>query len=181
MIKNLKIALIIIFLFKFNYSYAEKIKKFEITGNDRISDETIILFSEYNINDDINQSNLNEIIKNLYKTYFFKNIDINFNNNTLFINVSENPLIQSVTFTGIKRTSLTDQIKNIILQKEKSSFVENKIKEDQNRILNSLRVSGYYFSDVSVNVKRNDNNTVDIVYQIDLGKKALIKYKQRDT
>ena len=67
MIKNLKIALIIIFLFKFNYSYAEKIKKFEITGNDRISDETIILFSEYNINDDINQSNLNEIIKNLYK------------------------------------------------------------------------------------------------------------------
>ncbi len=175
MIKNLKIALIIIFLFKFNYSYAEKIKKFEITGNDRISDETIILFSEYNINDDINQSNLNEIIKNLYKTYFFKNIDINFNNNTLFINVSENPLIQSVTFTGIKRTSLTDQIKNIILQKEKSSFVENKIKEDQNRILNSLRVSGYYFSDVSVNVKRNDNNTVDIVYQIDLGKKALIK------
>ncbi len=175
MIKNFKIALIIIFLFKFNYSYAEKIKKFEITGNDRISDETIILFSEYNINDDINQSNLNEIIKNLYKTYFFKNIDINFNNNTLFINVSENPLIQSVTFTGIKRTSLTDQIKNIILQKEKSSFVENKIKEDQNRILNSLRVSGYYFSDVSVNVKRNDNNTVDIVYQIDLGKKALIK------
>ena len=118
MIKNLKISLIFIFLFKFNYSYAEKIKKFEITGNDRISDETIILFSEYNINDDINQSNLNEIIKNLYKTYFFKNIDINFNNNTLFINVSENPLIQSVTFTGIKRTSLTDQIKNIILQKK---------------------------------------------------------------
>ncbi len=175
MIKNFFIKLIIIFLFNLNYSYAEKIKKFEITGNDRISDETIILFSEYNINDDINQSNLNEIIKNLYKTYFFKNIDINFNNNTLFINVSENPLIQSVTFTGIKRTSLTDQIKNIILQKEKSSFVENKIKEDQNRILNSLRVSGYYFSDVSVNVKRNDNNTVDIVYQIDLGKKALIK------
>ncbi len=175
MIKNFFIKLIIIFLFNLNYSYAEKIKKFEITGNDRISDETIILFSEYNINDDINQSNLNEIIKNLYQTYFFKNIDIDFNNNILFINVSENPLIQSVTFSGIKRTSLTDQMKNIILQKEKSSFVENKIKEDQNRILNSLRVSGYYFSEVSVNVKRNDNNTVDIIYQIDLGKKALIK------
>ena len=175
MIKKFVLALIIIFLFNFNYSYAEKIKKFEITGNDRISDETIILFSEYNINDDISQSNLNEIIKNLYKTYFFQNIDIDFTNNILSINVSENPLIQSVTFTGIKRTSLTDQIKNIILQKEKSSFVENKIKEDQNRILNSLRVSGYYFSDVSVNIKKNDNNTVDIVYQIDLGKKALIK------
>tara|TARA_Y100000591_G_scaffold325703_1_gene347064 strand:- start:1522 stop:3765 length:2244 start_codon:yes stop_codon:yes gene_type:complete len=175
MIKKFVLALIIIFLFNFNYSYAEKIKKFEITGNDRISDETIILFSEYNINDDISQSNLNEIIKNLYKTYFFQNIDIDFTNNILSIKVSENPLIQSVTFTGIKRTSLTDQIKNIILQKEKSSFVENKIKEDQNRILNSLRVSGYYFSDVSVNIKKNDNNTVDIVYQIDLGKKALIK------
>ena len=49
MIKKFVLALIIIFLFNFNYSYAEKIKKFEITGNDRISDETIILFSEYNI------------------------------------------------------------------------------------------------------------------------------------
>ena len=48
-------------------------------------------------------------------------------------------------------------------QKEKSSFVESKIKEDQNRILNALKVNGYYFSDVKINIKRNDNNTVDII------------------
>ena len=34
---------------------------------------------------------------------------------------------------------------------------------------------GYYFSEVSTNVKKNNNNTVDIIYNIKLGKKALIK------
>ena len=60
-------------------------------------------------------------------------------------------------------------------QKEKSSYVESKIKEDQNLILNSLRVNGYYFSTISSSIKKNDNNTVDLIYKVDLGKKALIK------
>ena len=49
------------------------------------------------------------------------------------------------------------------------------LKEDQNRILNQLRRNGYYFSKVSTKIKNNDNNTVDIIYNIELGEKALIK------
>ena len=165
-----------IFFFSFfNLVKAEVINKIEVTGNERISDETIILFSGVKIDQNINQSDLNNIIKKLYETSFFENISIDFENNILFFKVKENPLIQSISFEGIKNKSLISRIKDIILQKEKSSFVESKIKSDQDRILNSLRVSGYYFSDVSASVKENDNNTVDIVYKIDLGDRALIK------
>ena len=36
-------------------------------------------------------------------------------------------------------------------------------------------MSGYYFAQISTNVKKNDNNTVDINYLVELGNKALIK------
>ena len=44
---------------------SEIIKEIRINGNDRISDETIIMFSQISINDNIERSNLNDILKNL--------------------------------------------------------------------------------------------------------------------
>ncbi len=176
---KLKLKLLIFYFFTIVYLqtnlHADIIKKFEVIGNDRISDETIILFTGYNIEENVEVNDLNIIIKNLYETSFFKNIKIDFDNNILSIEVVENPLIQSVVFEGIKRVSLTEKLKEIISQKEKSSFIKNKIKDDQNKILNTLRVNGYYFADVSVKFKENENNTVNIIYSVELGDKALIK------
>ena len=124
-------------------SYAEIIKSFVINGNDRISDETIILFSVTNVNDNIDSNNLNNIIKKLYETNFFKDISLSFEN-ILTINVVESPLIQTVSIEGIKKQSFVDQIKVLLLQR-KISFNQNKIKSDQNIILNTLRMNGYIF------------------------------------
>ena len=49
---------------------AIEINNIQIKGNERISDETIILFSEFNIGNDITNNKLNQIIKNLYETNF---------------------------------------------------------------------------------------------------------------
>tara|TARA_Y100001970_G_scaffold194775_1_gene236780 strand:+ start:4388 stop:6631 length:2244 start_codon:yes stop_codon:yes gene_type:complete len=175
MLKKTITKLFLITVFFLNNSYADIIKNFKVTGNERITDETIILFSEFNINDEIDANGINQVIKKLYETNFFKDISVSLENNIIYINVIENPLIQSVEFSGIKKKSLIEKIKELLDQKEKSSYVENKIKEDRDRIINILRVNGYYFSDVSTNIKKNENNTVDIIYDINLGKKALIK------
>ena len=174
MFKKILITLIVYFNF-INYVYSDIIKDFQINGNDRISKETIILFTGYKVQQNINSDDLNNILKNLYGTTFFEDVSINFENNILLINVKENPLIQSIIFEGIKKQSLVERLKDILILKEKSSFVESKIKSDQNRIINSLRVNGYYFSEVTTSFKKNKNNTVDIVYNVSLGNKALIK------
>ena len=54
------------------------IDKIEITGNDRITDETIRLFISVSKNDEINDIELNNILNDLYETNFFKNIVVNF-------------------------------------------------------------------------------------------------------
>ena len=153
MLKKILITLIVYFNF-INYVYSDIIKDFQINGNDRISKETIILFTGYKVQQNINSDDLNNILKNLYGTTFFEDVSVNFENNILLINVKENPLIQSIIFEGIKKQSLVERLKDILILKEKSSFVESKIKSDQNRIINSLRVNGYYFSEVTTSFKK---------------------------
>ena len=68
---------IILFLFFFNsILYAEVVKKIDITGNKRVSKETIIVYGEISIEKDYSNIELDEVLKNLYSTQFFEDIKI---------------------------------------------------------------------------------------------------------
>ena len=47
-------------------------------------------------------------------------------------------------------------------------------KSDEKVITNILRSNGYYFAEVNPKIKSNPNNTVDLIYDVILGEKALI-------
>ena len=64
----LKIFLIFFFIFSISSSQAEIINKITIKGNERISNETILLFSEINLNKKISNDKMNEVLKNLSLT-----------------------------------------------------------------------------------------------------------------
>ena len=82
--------------------FSEIIKKIEVKGNERISTETIIMFSNVKIDQNIDNIKLNEIVNNLYNTNFFKNVSAEINSNTLILKVLELPLIENVTINGVK-------------------------------------------------------------------------------
>ena len=103
--------LIIIFYLFVTSATSEILKKIEITGNKRISSETIIIFSEVNINEQISKSKLDKVIKNLYQTNFFRNISLNFENQILFLNVEENPIIENLEIIGIKNNLQLNSLK----------------------------------------------------------------------
>ena len=160
---------------KITFVNAEIVKSISISGNERISDETIIIFSKINIGDDLIINDLNQIINNLYETDFFKNVSVNLNNNILNINVNENNLVQSVEINGVKNKKLKKALLDQLLMIEKRSFIEEKSIEDKLKLSNFLKYSGYYFSIVNLKVKQNDNNTVSLIYDITLNKKAVVK------
>ena len=160
---------------KITFVNAEIIKSISISGNERISDETIIIFSKINIGDDLIIDDLNQIIFNLYETDFFKNVSVSLNNNILNINVNENNLVQSVEINGVKNKKLKEALINQLLLTEKKSYVEEKSIEDKLKLTNFLKYSGYYFSIVDLKVKQNDNNTVSLIYDVSLNEKAVVK------
>ena len=100
---GLKYLIIIsLLIFYVSFANANEINKINIEGNDRISKQTIILFSDIQENEKINNDKLNKILKNLYETNFFKNVKII--NDELLINVEEAPIIDKLIFSGIKLT-----------------------------------------------------------------------------
>ena len=122
-------ALLILFLISFSVK-AEIVKKIEINGNQRVSSETVKIFSEVKINSDLSLNNLNNIIKKIYSTNFFSNVSVKLVDNILYISVEENPIIQTLKFEGIKNKRILEVLNEQIEMKEKSSFVENRVKND---------------------------------------------------
>ena len=100
------IIYLIVNLLIFSFSNAEIIKDIKITGNERISNETILMFSNVNLNDEFSQYQTNDVLKDLYDTNFFENISVKFDNSILIINVKEAPIIESISISGIKAKKL---------------------------------------------------------------------------
>ena len=173
---NLLIKIIVIFFFFLSFVNAETLKNFEISGNKRISDQTIIIFSEIKINEEITKTKLDEVIKRLYKTSFFRDINLSFENQTLFLKVEENPIIEKLEITGIKKQSLVEFIKNKLQLAEMKSFDQNLLSSDINLIYNILKTNGYYFAKIS-SAKNLDEtlNTLNLKIDVELGEKAKIK------
>jgi len=128
---------LILFLVLINYSYSQKLNSIIVKGNERIADETIVVFSGLKIDDEINEKELNEVYIDLYNTNFFKEIELNLSNDgVLQIVVLENPIIQSITFDGIKNKSLIESLRKILLNKERAAFTKKQTEKDLINILN---------------------------------------------
>ena len=167
-------SILIIFIITISAN-SEIIKEIKVNGNKRVSSATIKIFSEIEVNSDLSVNQLNDVVKKLYSTNFFNNVELIVEKNILYISVIENPLIQTLTFEGVKNKRIVKLLNEQIEMREKSSFIKNRVKNDEEKIINILRTNGYYFSKVTPKIKKNDNNTVDLIFEIDLGDKAYIK------
>lgn len=169
--------LLISFLFYLSLTplFAEVVEKIEIQGNERISKETILLFSKTKIKDDLNSNHINEILKSLYDTNFFLDVSVEFKSKILTILVDENPIIENITYNGIKSKTLKEKITKDLKLLSRSSYNEILLNEDKKRIKLSLKDSGYYFSNIDIEVAELGDKKVNIIFDINLGPKAKIK------
>ena len=169
-----KLFFFILLLFSSN-AFSNTLNKIEITGNDRISNESIKLFINVKINDEINDDKINIILKDLYETNFFKDVSLQYVDQVLIINVIENPIIEKISYEGIKNKKTLKIINENALVKSRSSYNENTIKKEKKNIENILKDLGYYNTTIDISVIDSKNNLVDIIFNINLGKKAKIK------
>jgi len=178
MLKNLKFLIFYSFFVFLNFNntvLADIVKNIEVKGNERISSETILMFSDVSINDEVNSQKINKILKNLYDSNFFENISINITNNNLLINVVELPIIENILFKGIKAKKIEDEISKDLKLKERSSFNQIDLIEDKQNILKKLKNIGYFNSTIETYLEDLNDNRVNLIYNINLGDKAKIK------
>ena len=172
--KLIQIYIFASFLF-LQSAVAELVNEIEVIGNERIPIETIKTFSSIKKKDNLDNDKINEALKSLYESNFFKNVSIIFKDGKVTIKVVENPIIQNLQIEGVKAQKIRDQFFNNLKLKQRGSFFEENLKSDISTIKKIGKKLGYYFIEVEVVKETLDANKLNIVFNIDLGEKAKIK------
>ena len=108
------------------------------------------MFSGITKGQNINEVDLNVTLKNIYDSNFFENVSVNYLNNSIFIEVDELPIIENITYKGVKAQKIKDEIFKDLQLKPRSSYNKVFLKTDKKKIENSLKYLGYYFSKVEI-------------------------------
>ena len=169
-----RILIILYLLFFINPLSAEIIKKIDISGNDRLSDETIKVYGDISINQNVDNFKINQIIKNLYSTNFFEDINVSVSNGTLFIKLTEYPIINEIIIVGENAKKFKEQIKKQIKSKKNGPFVKSLIADDEATIKKMYSSLGFNFLEVKSKVEKFPKKIVNVYFELDKGEKTKI-------
>ena len=153
---------------------AEIVKDLKIKGNKRVTNETVKIYGEIEIGKDYSESDLDKVLKNLYSTNFFEDVNLKLQNNILFVSLKEYPVINQLIVIGEKSNKYREQIKKVINLKEKRSFIKSLLAKDLEIIKNLYSSVGYNFSEVEGKIKKIDDNNLDLIFEINRGAKTKI-------
>ena len=169
-----KLIITLYFVLFTNILSAEIVKKIEIEGNDRVSNETIKVYGDVSINQNVDNFKINEIIKNLYSTNFFEDINVSVSNGTLFIKVNEYPVINEIIILGEDADKFKKAIKKNIQSKKNGPFVKSFIAEDEKTIKKIYQSIGFNFLEIKSKVETFPKKRVNLYFEIEKGDKTKI-------
>ena len=161
-------------VFLFSTLNSAIIKKIEIIGNDRVSDQTIIVYGDIKVNEDINEQKLNQILNDLYSTDFFEDVKVQIKEDVLIINLKEYSVINKLIFLGEPSNRIKSEIKKNIKSKEKGSFIKSYISQDIETIKTLYSSIGYNFSKIEAKINKIDDRNIDLIIDITRGEKTKI-------
>jgi outer membrane protein insertion porin family len=144
------------------------ISRIDVTGNNRIDGDTILNYSKLSVGSAYNQAEVDEALRDLYKTELFSDVQINYDDSRIVITVQENFLINQVAFEGNKAIN-DDSLRDLVSLKARSTFSKNKLEEDISTIISSYRSAGRYSVVVEPKIIKLDFNRIDLVYEINEG------------
>ncbi len=172
---NILFKIVITYFFMFNFSLnAEVVNELIISGNKRVSDETIKVYGGIEIGKNYDEKDLDNIIRDLYGTEFFENVDIDLQNGKLKINLKEYSIVNQLIILGEDSKRFKEQILKIINTKEKKSFIKSNISTDIDKIKNFYAANGFNSSKIEISTKMIDQNKLDLIIDIKRGKETLI-------
>ena len=161
---------------KFGSAYASQTNIHEVIvqGAKRIDPETIISFGQFELGEQLDDVKLNEIIKNLFNTGLFADVQLSLQDGLLTVFVEENPLINRVIFEGNDRIDAEDLEKELQL-KPRRVLTRTKVQQDTQRLIDIYRLTGRFGVKVEPQLVMLEQNRVDLIFEIDEGELSKIK------
>ena len=149
----------------------------QVEGLERIEAGTVFTYLPVKVNDEFNENESANIIRALYKTGLFKDIQLRREGNILIVVVEERPAISSISFDGNKIVD-DEQLAEVLSTVGIASgrvFNRSVLERLENEMLQQYYAFGKYNVNIDVNVRDLPRNRVDIGIQIVEGEVAKIK------
>jgi outer membrane protein insertion porin family len=169
------------FVFLLLHGVAAAAEEFEVTdiqvrGLQRISAGTIFNYLPIKVGDIVDDATVNEAIKALFDTGFFKDIEFERDGGVLVVIIAERPSVSSIEINGNKEFD-TDILKKAMLQigfGEGLVYKQAILDKVTQEIRSQYYSRGKYSVDIETTVTPQQRNRVKINIDIDEGKTAKI-------
>lgn len=149
------------------------INKIIVQGNLRVETPTIESYLPFRVKNKFTQKKANDAIKTLYSTGLFSQVSISYNKHIVTIKVKENPIISKIIFEGndaIKSEHLRDEL----ILRPRMVYSKSRIREDTNKIIEIYNKTGRFSTFVTPKIVKLPHNRINLVFDIQEGKKAKI-------
>src|SRR5512144_3162097 len=148
-----------------------------IEGLQRITEGTVYNYLPVNIGDRLDQRRVDEALRALYATGFFRDVEIRRDGGTLIVAVLERPSIETFNITGnkdIKTEDLEKSLRNVGLAKGKT-FNQSTLDEVTRYLTDQYFSRGKYGVKVDTKVEEVPGNRVKIAVEVKEGKRSKIR------
>jgi len=153
----------------------------EVKGNKAISTNVIISKMKTRIGSAYQENIISDDLKRLYLLGFFSDIKIDTQDYKdglkIIVNVTERPIIQKISFSGINLITTKDEKLKQQLKSRETQYLDYPALAEDIRILKKMYEKiGYNQADISYKVDLNsETNKADIVFTVIEGKKVRVK------
>ena len=176
--KTLKIYLLLLCIFPiFVFAVDKQANYILIEGNTRISNSEIIEYSGFEIGKSFTQEDISTVIKKLFATNLFKNIQVKLEENTLYISVVERPIISRINIEGnslLETEQIISSLKSIGISQSKP-YSQNLLDKVQQELIRLYYDNGRYSSKITITGNEQDNNLIELSVVVDEGDASTIK------
>lgn len=156
-----------------SYAQEHRIHDITIQDNQRIEASTIESYLDITRDAPYQEEQINTSLKNLYSSGLFSDVSIRQEGDTLIVKVEENPIINKVVFEGNKHLK-EDTLSTELSLKPRSVYTRSRLQDDVDRIQGLYQKNGRFSVRVEPKIIKLDQNRVDLVFEIDEGKKTTI-------
>tara|TARA_B100000035_G_scaffold312293_1_gene323445 strand:+ start:44 stop:2380 length:2337 start_codon:yes stop_codon:yes gene_type:complete len=148
-----------------------------IEGNSRVTNEEIIEYSRFEVGKIYNKEKISDIVKNLFATSLFVDIDVRLDQNTLYIKVSETPIISRINISGnelVETEQILSSLKGIGISQSKP-YSKNLIDKVQQELIRLYYDNGRYSASIVISEDKSSDELIELSVNIDEGDASTIK------
>ena len=171
---NIIFKFLFFILFLFSAAYANENYNYDIQGNKRISDQTIISIIDFKKNEKYDVEDLNNFQKKLYNTNYFSKVSLKIVKNTIQIRVEENPIIDFFYINGVINKKREDFFYENLSLGQNKIFSESLLKKDIENIKDIYQDAGFFDVEVNTNISKISGNALNIVINVNRKEKYKI-------